>query len=200
LLASGALLDARLTPRRVRLVGVVLAFLIAVMIAPQLGAKFGAVPAAVPAFALFAYLATGRRFGLRAAIGIAIVTVLSAGIVVAADLLRDSGTHVAGAVGGGGGEILGRKAGAAGRLLALSYWMSAITACGGALGLIAWRRPSLLGRGLWGRPATRRALVCAGVAVAGSIGANDAGVTAAAWIAVLAAASVFSRLLVPGDR
>ncbi|MFY9587464.1 MAG: hypothetical protein WAT66_08420, partial [Actinomycetota bacterium] len=113
---------------------------------------------------------------------------------------RETGTHVAHTVtGGGGGEILGRKAGAAGRLLAFSYWMGAILACGGSLALIAWRRPSLLGRGLWGRPAMRRALVCAAVAAAGCLGANDAGVTAAAWIAVFAAVSVFSPLLSSGD-
>lgn len=199
LFAAAALLDRDLATRRVILAAVGLGVAAIIMAAPPLGAKFGAVPAAVPAFALFCYLATGRRFDLAAAIGIAIVTVLGAGIVVAADLLRESGTHVANAVGGGGGEILGRKAGAAGRLLALSYWMGAIVAGGGSLALLAWRRPSLLGRALWGRPATRRALACTVVAGAGCIATNDAGVTAAAWIALIAAASVFSLLLVPAD-
>jgi hypothetical protein len=198
LFAAAAFLDRRITTRRAGLVAGALAGTAVVMAAPQLGAKFGSVPAAVPAFALFAFLATGRRLDLRALIGIAIVTVLAAGLVVAVDALRESGTHVARAV-GGGGEVLGRKAGAAGRLLALSYWMAAILAAGGSLALLAWRRPVLLGRGLWGRPSARRALACAAVAAAGCIGANDAGVTAAAWIALLAAASAFSALLVPSD-
>ncbi len=200
LFSAAAFADRLLTPRRILLMGGALALAAGIMVAPQAGAKFGAVPAAVPAFALLVFLATGRRFDLRAAIGIAIVTILTGGLVVAVDLLRETGTHVAQAVGGGaGGEILGRKAGAAGRLLALSYWMGAIIACAGSLALIAWRRPSLLGRGLWGRPTARRALACAAVAAAGCIGANDAGVTAAAWVAFLAAASVFSALLVPTE-
>jgi hypothetical protein len=103
---------------------------------------------------------------------------------------------VSNAVGGGAGEILGRKARAAARLLALSYWMAAILAVGGSLALLAWRRPGLLGRGLWGRPTARRALACCAVAAAGSVAANDAGVTAAAWLSLYAAASVFSVLLV----
>ncbi|MFY9586728.1 MAG: hypothetical protein WAT66_04655, partial [Actinomycetota bacterium] len=75
LLTAAATLDREPSTRRLVGVGAGLALAAGAMIAPQAGAKFGAVPAAVPAFALLVFLATGRRFDVRVAIGVAIVTV-----------------------------------------------------------------------------------------------------------------------------
>lgn len=202
LLVAAALVDRRLTARRVWGAVAALAVVAAMMAAPNAGAKLGSVPAAVPAFALFAVVAAGHRITFRALLGVAIVTVLAGGLAFVAHALLDGGTgsHVARAAGEGGGEIFGRKAGAAGRLLALSYWLGGLVGCGGSVALLAWRRRTLLGRGLWGRPAIRGALICCAVAAAGAIAANDAGLIAAAWVALLVAGSVFSALLVPADQ
>ena len=174
---------------------------VVVMAAPNLGAKFGSIPAAVPALALFGLYAVGIRLGPRSVVAVGLVTVLAADIAIVADALRNPEvqSHVGRAVGGGGGEILGRKVGAAGRLLALSFWAVGTVMCGGSAAVLAWRRPALVGRGLWGGPAVRRALLCCAVAGVAAIATNDAGVTAAAWIGVLAACGFFTRLLVPSD-
>lgn len=200
LLAAAAVLDRRLTARRAAVAVAALVVVAGMMAAPNVGSKFGSVPAAVPAFAIFAVLAAGRRFTVRALLGVAIVTVLAGGLAFAAHALVDGGgTHVARAAGEGGGEVFGRKAGAAGRLLALSYWIGGLAGCGASVALLAWRRRTLIGRGLWGRPATRAALICCAVAAAGAAAANDAGVIAAAWVALLVAGSFFSAFLVPAD-
>jgi len=196
LFSMAGVLDVGLSRQRLTAAAAILALVAILMAAPRIGDKFGAIPAAIPAFAAFVVLATGRRFDLRAALAIAVVTVLGAALVIVVDR-AGGGTHIARAVGGGSGEILGRKAGAASRLLAFSYWMTAIVASVAAVTVLAWRRSSLVGRALWGRPAARRAVVCCFVAMAGSVVANDAGVIAAAWIGLFGGATLVSALLSP---
>jgi hypothetical protein len=201
LIACARLLDSGDAPARRVAVIAVLVFAATVMAAPQLGAKFGSIPAAVPAFALLGLFATNVRLTIRSAIAVAIITLLAGALAVAADALRNPEvqSHVGRAIGDGGAGILGRKIDAAVRLIALSYWTVGIIACGGSILVLAMRRQSLAARGLWGSPALRRAVICCAVAAAGAIAANDAGVIAAAWLAMLAASAFFSSLIVPSD-
>jgi hypothetical protein len=200
LIGCSAALDAGDAAYRRIAVMTALVLTAAAMAAPQLGAKFGSIPAAVPAFALLGLFTANVRLTIRSVIAVAIVTLLVAGFAIAADSLRspEVQSHVGRAI-GDGGEILRRKIGAAGRLLALSYWTAGIVMCGGSVLVLALRRPSLVARGLWGYPALRRVLICCAVAAVASVVANDAGVIAAAWLAVLAACSFFTPMLVPPD-
>jgi hypothetical protein len=199
-IAGTTLLDLRPTGVARRVVPVVLILAVGVMAAPQLGAKFGSIPAAIPAFALIVLFAARIPVTVRSALAVAILTVLIADLAIVADALRnpEAQSHLARAV-GGAGEIAGRKIGAAGRLLSASFWAVGVAVCGGAAGVLEWRRPALVARGLWGEPAVRRALACCSVAAVAAVATNDAGVVAAAWLAILAASSFFSRLLVPRD-
>jgi len=200
LIGSAAALDSSGASYRRAAVIAVLGLTAGVMAAPQLGAKFGSIPASVPAFALLGLFIARVPLTIRSVIAVAAVTLFVAGLAIVADSLRNPEvqSHVGRAI-GGGGEILGRKIGAAGRLLALSYWTFGIVLCGGSAMLLALRRPSLVARGLWGYPALRRALICSAVAAVAAVAANDAGVIAAAWLALLAASSFFAPLLVPRD-
>ena len=196
MLSIAALLDTGPTRQRLTVATAVLALVAIVMALPRFGDKFGSIPAAIPAFAAFVVLAAGRRFDIRGALAIASVTVLAAALIVVVDK-AGGGTHISRSLGSGTGEILGRKAGAAARLLAFSYWMTAIVAALGSAALLAWRRGALVGRALWGRPATRRAVIACGVAAVGSVAANDAGVIAAAWISLFGGATLLSAMLTP---
>jgi hypothetical protein len=201
LIAVAWALDRRTGSRMIVAGALGLAAAAAVMASPWAGAKFGSVPASVPAFGLMLVLATSGRLTFRRTLLILIVAVLAAGIAAAADSLRDPAaqSHVGRAIGepGGAGDIIGRKLGAAGRLLAASIWMGALALFAGFSAVLVWRRSDLLGRALWGSPATRAALIACAVAAVAAVATNDAGVTAAGWIALLAAGSLFSHLLAP---
>lgn len=165
----------------------------ALMAGPGLGSKFGAVPAAVPAFGLVALYALRSRLRVESILVIVVLTVAAVGLVVAADLVR-SGSHVSNAFGSQAGEIIARKARAAGRLFAFSYWIVGIAVCGGAVAVTIRRRSSRARTLLEKRPAVRRGLVaCAAGAVAAML-TNDAGVTAAFWITALAAALLITTI------
>lgn len=196
-------LDRSPSPARaLRPVAASLALTAGLMAAPPVGAKLGATLTALPAFGVFALRAAGRRLDRTAVLALAIATVLATDLVVAWDALRSPETqsHIARAVGDPAGGIAGRKLGAALGLLALSIWAQALIVCVGAVLLLAWRRRLLVGRAFWGRPALRAALAAAGVGAAGSIAFNDAGVIAAALIAMLGAAQFFTVLLAPEER
>ncbi len=203
LIAVAWALDRRSGSRMVAAGALGLAAAAAVMASPWAGAKFGSVPASVPAFGVMLVLATSGRLTLRRTLLILIVTVLAAGLAAVADSLRDPAaqSHVGRAIGepGGTGDIIGRKLGAAGRLLAASIWMGALAVFGGFSAVMVWRRADLLGRALWGSPATRAALIACGVAAVAAVATNDAGVTAAGWIGLLAAGCLSSHLLAPDD-
>lgn len=173
---------------------------VVLMAAPWLGGKFGAALTAVPAFGAFLVLSRRGRLERPAVIGIAIATVLVAGLLVAADLLRapEAQGHVARAAGGSGGASVAlRKIEAALQLLAFSIWPRALAVFAGAAAVLAWRRPGMLARGLWGRPGLRAALWASGIAAAAAVLFNDAGLIAAALVAMIGAASLLSVLLVP---
>jgi hypothetical protein len=199
LIAVAWALDRRTGSRMVVAGALGLALAAAVMASPWAGAKFGSVPVSVPAFGLMLVLATVGRLTVRRTLLILIVTLFFAGLVAAADLLRDPAaqSHIGRAIGdpGGAGNIIGRKLGAAGRLLAASIWMGALAVFAGLSAVLVWRRADLLGRALWGSPSTRAALIACPVAAVAAVATNDAGVTAAGWIGLLAAGCLFSHLL-----
>jgi hypothetical protein len=203
LIAVAWALDRRTGSRMVVAGALGLAAAAVVMASPWTGAKFGSVPVSVPAFGLMLVLATAGRLSFRRTLLILIGTVLAAGLAAAADSLRDPAaqSHLGRAIGdpGGAGDIIGRKVGAAGRLLAASIWMGALAVFAGLSAVLVWRRTDLLGRALWGSPSTRAALIACPVAAVAAVATNDAGVSAAGWVGLLAAGCLFSHLLAPDD-
>lgn len=193
LLAVGALLDRR--PRAAPFAAAVALIVTVAMAAPPLGAKFGSVFVAVPAFGAMMLIARGGRITREGILGVAIATVLLAGIVAAWDHLAapQAQTHIARAA--GDTATLGRKAGAALRLAAGSYWTAAVLIPALIAAALARRRSALLARGLWGMPHRRAALAACVVAATGSIAFNDAGVIAAALTALAATAALLHALL-----
>ncbi|HVL89182.1 MAG TPA: hypothetical protein VM841_02995 [Actinomycetota bacterium] len=194
LLATGQWLDARRDA--LKWAPPLLLLTAGAMAAPSAGAKFGSIFVAVPAFGLFLALAAGRRPSRAAALGIAIATVFLAGIFAAWDLLADpaSQSHVARVV--ADDDTLGRKIGAALRLLAGSYWTIGLVVASGVALLFVRRRTTLLARATWARPHHRAALIGCGVAAVAAVVFNDAGIVAAALIAIVAAASLLHTILV----
>lgn len=190
LLWAAAALDR--TARRPASVCAVLAAVAALMAAPMVGAKFGSTFVAVPAFGLLAVRAFGAdpRRG-PAILGIAIATVLVAGVAALADFLSSPQTQtlVSNVAASGASDVLGDKVGAALRLAAASYWTGGIAIAAGAATLIAARRRALAARALWGHPHLRAALAAAAVACVTAVAFNDAGVVAAAFIALIVAAA-----------
>ena len=166
------------------------------MAAPVTGAKFGSILVSVPAFGFFVVRAFGKRPGRETALGLAIATVLLAGIFAAWDLMSDpqAQSHVARAI--ADGDTIGRKIGAAVRLAAGSYWTAGVLVPAIIAATFLRRRPTLVARGTWAHPNLRAALSASAIAAATAIAFNDAGILAAALISILATAAFLSALLI----
>ena len=168
-----------------------LAIAVGIMAAPTTGAKFGAALTAVPAFGVLAARAGGRRLDLRVATGIATATVLTAAAVYAADRARSVSqrTHIAT---GGSGSVFARKLTAAMALFAFSIWTDGLIVFAAALLLLAWKRRL---RDL--PPHVTAALQAGAIGIVAAVLFNDAGVIAAALIALMLGCMLLARLLEP---
>lgn len=174
-----------------------LAGAIIVMTTPTLGAKFGAALTAVPAFGILAARAGGRRVSLRLAASLGALTVVTAVTIWLADRLRPVAerSHISGIGGGGEGSVIERKLDAAKNLLSFSVWMNALLVFAAVLLLLLWRRRALVSGALRERPALRAALEAGGVAIVGAVAFNDAGLIAAAIIAMFLCSALLVAVL-----
>jgi hypothetical protein len=168
-----------------------LAFLAVIAGAPSLGSKFGAPFTLVPAFGAFLFLALGRRIDRAGLIGIATATVLIAASLAAADALAspESRSHIGRELVGGTapGALIARKLTSLVRVTFTTAWLPFAVAVAGSVAALTARRPDLVARALWGRPARRAALRALLVGFACALVSNDTGImTVAAATAVAA--------------
>jgi hypothetical protein len=169
--------------------------------APSFGSKFGAPFTAIPAFGLVAARAGGRRTDRVTVIGLAIATVFTSGAFAASDALRNpqSQSHIGRVVAGAthSGGVISEKVSSFFHITFSTIWLPATLWFLAAVGLLLWRRRSVLARGLWGMPNLRTALWAALVGSAVAMVANDTGIITAAPLWMLAAATLFLVLLAP---
>jgi hypothetical protein len=165
--------------------------------APALGAKFGATLTAIPALGILVAHASGRRIDFRMGAAIAAVTAASTGAVFGADKLRgeQARSHIGSAVRAAEGSVIARKLAAARTLIAFSIWMKALLVFGAVAAILAWKRRDDLARALDARPAFGGAFKGGVVGIVAAVLFNDAGMTAAAIIAMFLTSAVVALLL-----
>ena len=187
-----------------RLIALVFAASVWLMGAPSYGSKFGAALTAVPAFGVLALLIAGKRLTKAAVATIAIATVAITGLLIGVDALRTSGSqsHVARAVEGksGVGAIISRKVHLQYVTTFHTIWTPAILVFALAIAVVLWRRPDLVARALEWHTLLTPALLAALVGGVAGFVFNDGGVLVTAPIAMFAALTLLSALLLPESR
>jgi hypothetical protein len=206
IVAAGVWLDrAREDPRRALLVAAVgLTFVAVIAGAPSLGSKFGAPFTLIPAFGTFLLLAQGRRIDRAGLIGIATATVLIAASLAAADALGspESRSHIGRELVGGtaAGPLIARKLASLVRVTFTTVWLPFTVVIAGTVAALWPRRPDLVARAMWGRPACRAALRALMVGSACALVSNDTGIMTVAAASAVAAACFYQPFLAPASR
>lgn len=174
------------------LVAVGLAAAVALMSAPAFGAKFGATLTAIPAFGVLLARATDRRLGARFIAGLAAFTGMTTAAVYLADRMRapSARSHIGSVGRAAEGSVIARKLSAARALIAFSIWMKAIVVFAAAVGFVWWKKRDAVRALLRERPGVRGALHGGVVAAGAAVVFNDAGMIAAAIIAMFVSAAV----------
>lgn len=172
-------IDARMTV----IIAVIAAVIVVLLVAPSVGAKFGASLTAAPAFATALVLARRARIDVRALALILAVTIVTALGALMVDRLSAPAnrSHVGSATSSSMVGVLASKIRAAASTLALSIWVQTILAAAVAVMIVGAQR-------VWARAREhaylRGAWTGGVVAVLTSVAFNDAGIIAAALIAV----------------
>jgi hypothetical protein len=165
---------------------------LAVLVAlPQAGGRAPLAPVVLAAAGALLLGLRGRRPDRAEALGVAAVTVLTGAVAVA--LERSGAIRALGSIQGGGrpglcATLSGAACGASAALVAIALSVG---------GLLALRRPALVGRATFGRPALRAALVAMPVAAAASLATSDAGIGLPVFLALAGGPALLVPLLAP---